>query len=94
MTRLFLTPARVRAAITGARSVNDVIRSLRLHRIRYTWTTDPGFLALRIVTRSGAVILYRAASRSAPFIMRPERPAMGPAPAGYPYTVPRWTWDD
>jgi hypothetical protein len=70
MSRLFLTPARVRSVIGSARTEKDISDSLRLHHIRFHWTTAPGFLAASVPVRSGTVIIYRTASRSAPFVVR------------------------
>ena len=104
--KLLLTVDRLRSVASAATTEKDLEKSLRRHKIRYTWTTDPGYLAARVICRSGPVLIYRSASRSAPFVIRSAAapavrlPVLGsvsvplPAPAGYPYPVPRWTWDD
>ena len=104
--KLLLTVDRLRDIVSVAATERDLVKSLRRHKIRYTWTTDPGYLAARVICRSGPVLIYRSASRSAPFVIRSAAaPAVRlpvlssvyaplPAPAGYPYPVPRWTWDD
>ena len=104
--KLLLTVDRLRDIVSAATTERDLVKSLRRHKIRYTWTTDPGYLAARVICRSGPVLIYRSASRSAPFVIRSAAapavplPVLGsvsaplPAPAGYPYPVPRWTWDD
>lgn len=68
--KILLTADRVRAILTGARTEKDVENILRAHRIRFSWTTSPGFLAARVRVRSGSVLIIRTASRSAPFSVR------------------------
>ena len=72
--KMLLTAGRVRSAISGARTEKDIVNSLRRHRIRFSWTTSPGFTAIRIPVRSGSVLVYRTASRSAPFAVRSAAP--------------------
>ena len=88
MTRLLLTASRVRAITAAARTEKDLEDALRRHRIRFHWTTSPGFLAARVPIRSGSVLVYRTAARSGPLRVSSA------APAGYPYPVPRFSWDD
>lgn len=75
--KMLVTAARIRSAIDGARTEKDVEKSLRLHRIKYSYDTTSGYMAFRIPARSGAVLVYRTASRSAPFIVRSAAPAPG-----------------
>lgn len=86
--KMLMTSARIRTAIEGARTEKDIEKALRRHKIRYTYDTRAGFLAIRIAARTGPVLIYRTCSRSAPFAVRSA------APADYPYTLPRFTWDD
>ena len=90
MTRALITPARIRYILAGSHNENDAAQALRLHRVKYSFSTAGGVLHIRIPARSGAVIVTRVASRTAP--LRIE--AAAPAGAVYPYPVPRWTWDD
>ena len=76
--KLLLTAARLRSVIDGVRTEKDLEISLRLHRIRFTWTTEPGYLAARVPVRSGTVLVYRTCSRSAPFQVRSAAPAGAP----------------
>ena len=76
--KILLTPARIRSALDGARTEKDVEMSLRAHKIRYTYDTSAGFLSFRIPARSGAILVYRTASRSAPFMVRSAAPAVAP----------------
>ena len=68
--KMLLTAGRIRSILTGARTEKDVEHILRAHRIRFSWTTSPGFLAARVPVRSGSVLIIRTASRSAPFSVR------------------------
>ena len=79
--KLLLTTARLRSVIDDARTEKDLELSLRRHRIRFTWTTEPGYLAARVPLRSGPVLVYRTASRSAPFRIRSAAPAAAPDPS-------------
>lgn len=88
--KLLLTADRVRAMVTGARTEKDIELLLRSHKVKFSYDTGAGFLAFRIPARSGTVLVYRTCSRSAPFTVR----AAAPAPAGYPYKLPRFAWDD
>lgn len=86
--KLLLSPARIRSMIAGANTEKDIENVLRAHKVRYSYTTAPGYLAIRVPVRSGAVLISRAPSRSAPPIA-----SMAPAP-GYPFPLPRFTWDE
>lgn len=68
--KILLTADRVRSILTGARTEKDVEHILRAHRVRFSWTTSPGFLAARVPVRSGSVLIIRTASRSTPFSIR------------------------
>ena len=85
--RLLLTADRIRAIVAGDRTEKDVEISLRMHKIRFSYDTSTGFLAFRVPCRSGSVLIFRTASRSAPVVVRS-------APPGYPFPVPRFSWDD
>ena len=80
--KMLLTADRIRSALDGARTEKDIELSLRAHKIRFSYDTGAGFLAFRIPARSGAVLVYRTASRSAPFMVRAAVPV--PAPACVP----------
>lgn len=72
--RLLVTADRIRSAIAGAATEKDVELSFRSHKIRYSYDTRTGFLAFRIPSRSGSVLVYRTASRTAPFTVRFSAP--------------------
>ena len=76
--KILLTSARIRSALDGVRTEKDVELSLRAHKIRFSYDTSAGYLAFRIPTCSGSVLVYRTASRSAPFRIRSADPASVP----------------
>jgi len=82
--KMLLTADRIRAALDDARTEKDVVLSLRAHKIKFSYDTSAGFMAFRIPARSGVVLVYRTASRSAPFIVRHEKPSFSPAPYMFP----------
>lgn len=86
--KMLLSADRIRSIIAGAMTEKEIEKSLRLHKIKYAYTTSPGYLAIRIPCRSGSVLITRTASRSAPYMVRSA------APAGYPYPVPLYSWND
>ena len=81
--KLLITADRIRAVIAGARTEKEVEFSLRSHKIKYQYDTSAGYTAVKIPARSGAVLVYRTCSRSAPFMVRSAAPA-----AVYP-VIPR-----
>lgn len=89
--KMLLTIDRVRSLADGARSEKELENLFRRNKVRFTWTTEPGFLAARVPVRSGSVLVYRTCSRSAPFRVRSASPS---CVAPYPYPVPRFSWDD
>lgn len=86
--KLLLSADRIRSVIAGAMTEKDIEKSLRLHKIKYNYTTAPGYLAIRIPCRSGSVLIARTASRSAPYTVRFS------APDGFPCPVPLYSRED
>lgn len=84
--KLLITAERIRSAIAGARTEKDIELLLRAHKIKYRYDTSAGYTAIKIPARSGAVLVYRTCSRSAPFMVRSAAPA-----AVYP--VPVYTYN-
>ena len=78
--KILVNAARIRSAIDGARTEKDVELLLRARKIRFSYDTTAGFLSFRIPARSGAVMVYRTASRSAPFTVRSACPAPAVVP--------------
>jgi len=62
-----ITSARVRAIVTDCTTEMEVAKTLRKHRIKYTFTTETGTLSIRIPCRTGAVRVYRTCSRATRF---------------------------
>ena len=76
--KLLLSADRIRAVVADARTEKDIELSLRSHKIKFSYDTSAGFMAFRIPVRSGAVLVYRTCSRSAPFAVRSSAPAVYP----------------
>lgn len=91
--KALLTVSRIRSAIAGAKTEQDISAALHRHSIRFSWTTAPGFLAARVPVRSGSVLIIRAASRSAPFSVRFDSGASVSTVSAFPsspFPVPRF----
>lgn len=73
---MFITSEKIRSVIEGAKTEQDIVFLLRSHKIKYSFTTETGFLSIRIPCRKGCVRVYRVASRSCPFVVRCD-PAKG-----------------
>ena len=69
-----VNPARIRSMIAGCRTERDIESLLRSHKIRYTYTTETGYLSIRIPCRKGCIRIYRTCSRSCPFQVRNDSP--------------------
>lgn len=83
--KISITPARIRSILTSCRTEKDVEKAFRAHGIRYSYDTAAGFLAFRVPARSGSVRVYRAASRSAPFMVSSVPPVpVYPVPVLHP----------
>ncbi len=65
------TADKIRSIIADCNTEYDIIQSLRMHKIRYGYTTETGILSIRIPCRTGAVRIYRSCSRSLPYRIRP-----------------------
>ena len=89
MPKMLITAGRVRSILADARTDRDAADALRRHRIPYHYSTAGGYMHICIPGRRGMITVTRTASRTAPLAI-----ASGPVPAGYPYPVPHWTWDD
>ena len=74
--------SRIRSVVDSARSDNEIAAALRRHKIPFSYSTSTGFLHIRIRSRSGPILVYRAAGRSAPVVIR-----SAPSAPGAPYRV-------
>ena len=73
-----LTADRVRSIIDGARDEKTVLARLKAHRIRYSAVPySEGYaLNIHIPCRTGKIRIYRACSRSAPFVVQHLTPVV------------------
>ena len=86
--KILITANRVRSILQGLHTEKEAAETLRLHRIRYSYSTEGGYMHIRIPARSGILRVYRTASRTAPLIIAPA------VPAPYQYTRPSWpSWE-
>ena len=76
--KLLLTADRLRSIAAAAGTEKELETLLRSHKIRFSWTTAPGYLAARVPCRSGSVLVYRTCSRSQPFQVRSRLPDLLP----------------
>lgn len=76
------TTKKIRSVIADCKTEKDIELSLRYHKIRYTFTTETGYFSVRIPCRKGIIRIYKTCSRSAPFMIRHEKPvpAWSPVP--------------
>lgn len=77
-----LSVSRVRSVVGKCRTEIDLVAALRSHKIKYSFSTDHGFLQVRIPYRKGYIRIYRTCSRSAPFMVTtvPAVPCIVPVP--------------
>lgn len=87
---MIISADRIRSIVADCKTLPDLTHSLRSHKIKYSLTTDTGYLSVRIPCRKGCIRIYKTCSRSAPFLVRSESPAVNV----YPYPLPRFAWDD
>lgn len=71
---LLITSARVRAIISDCKTEPEIIRKLRAHGIKYRYSTETGYINIRIACKKGTIRIYRTASRSRPFLVRQDIP--------------------
>ncbi len=69
-----ITADRVKNLISGAKTEQEITFLLRSHKIRFSFSTDTGFLSIRIPCRKGYIRIYRTCSRSVPFAVRLSSP--------------------
>lgn len=69
-----LSPDKIRSVIADCKTEQDIVNSLRTKKIKYSFSTAPGFLSIRIPCRKGSIIIYRTCSRSAPFMVKSVSP--------------------
>ena len=72
---IILTQNRLKTIVSDCKTDADLAATLRHHKIRYRYTTESGFLSVVVPCSTGAVRIYRTASRSNPFRVVPASPA-------------------
>ena len=70
---ILITSEKNRSVLHGAKTEQELITLLRSHKIKYAFTTETGFLSVRIPCRKGLVRAFKIASRSCPFVVRFEK---------------------
>lgn len=85
---IIITSERIRSIISHCRTEQDIISVLRSHKIKYSFSTDTGYLSIRIPCRTGAIRIYKTCSRSAPFFVQSDYTSK------YPFPVPLYSWND
>lgn len=75
---MLITSERVRSLITDCKTEMEVVSVLRSHKIKYSFTTDTGYMNIRIPCRKGCIRIVRVCSRSAPFLVRADTPSPVP----------------
>lgn len=85
---ILINSNRIRSIIADCKTEQEIILSLRSHKIKYTYTTETGFLSIRIPCKKGIIRIYKTCSRSAPFVVRSETASF------YPFPLPVYSWND
>lgn len=71
---MFTTAKRIRSIISDCRTEADVQVVLRSHKIRFSYSTDSGFLSMVVPCMTGKFQVYRSCSRKNPFKVIPCKP--------------------
>ena len=79
---LALSMNRVRSIVGNCKTEMDIVSILRSHKIKYSFSTDHGFLQIRIPYKKGYIRIYKTCSRSYPFMVTtvPAVPCIAPVP--------------
>lgn len=81
-----ITADRVRRMISGCHTEMEVAKALRSHKVKYSFSTDTGVLALRIPCHKGSIRIYRTCSRTSPFMVHTlKNTPCNPVPTFYNY---------
>lgn len=80
---VMVSTERIRSIIAECKTEMDVVHVLRAHKIRYTFSTDTGILAVKVPCRKGSIRIYRTCSRSAPFMVHAVKAGVNPIPVSY-----------
>lgn len=77
---ILINTKKIRSLIADCKTEMEIVSVLRSHKVKYTFTTNTGYLSIRIPCRTGAVRIYRVCSRSAPFLVSNEQGKIRPIP--------------
>ena len=64
---ILLSSGRIRNIISDCFTEQDIIITLRKHKIKYTFTTETGELSIKIPCKKGIIRVFRSCSCSRPF---------------------------
>ena len=65
-----ITSNRIRSIIAECHTEMDVAKTLRYHKVKYSFSTDGGTLAVMVPCRKGMIRIYRTCSRSVRFMVQ------------------------
>ena len=83
---VMVSAERIRSIVADCKNEMEVAHVLRSHKIRYTFSTTTGTLALCVPYRKGTIRIYRTCSRSAPMMVHTIRSgSVNPVPVLYDY---------
>ena len=82
---IIITPNRVKNMLADCRTEADVAATLRYHKVKFHYSTDCGFTSIVVPCSSGAIRVYRTASKVAPIAIG----AIAPAPYARPTHIMR-----
>lgn len=69
---IFPNVNRIRKIIGDAKTEQDISILLRSHKIKYHFTTETGYMSIRIPCCKGCVRVYRVNSKAHPFVIYAE----------------------
>ena len=72
--KCLITAGKIREIIAGLKTEPEIVATLRARKIRYSYTTETGFLSIRIPCRKGCIRVYRTCSRTNPFAVMQDAP--------------------
>lgn len=80
---MLINTARIRSIIADCTTEADIVSALRSHKVRYTYTTDTGYLNIRIPYRKGCIRIYRTCSKRSPFMVCTMKSIIPHIPVSY-----------
>ena len=80
---MFVNSNRIRSIVSECMTEADIMSALRYHKIRYTFSTETGFLNIRIPYRKGCIRIYRTCSKRSPFMVQTIKSVIPHIPVDY-----------